>query len=74
MFENTVPVHKNDAGEEGRHSYGEKVCQRHVVGQVLGHTVRHGPIGQRDIVHPPIIPAALTQGVVTVVAIVHHSI
>lgn len=70
----SVPVHKDYTCDKEGHSYGEKVCKGHVVRVVLGHTVQPRSIGHRDILPSDIIPAALTQCVVTVVSIVHHCV
>lgn len=69
-----VPVHQDDARDEKSHSYGKKVCQRHVVRVALRRARHCGLIGEGDIVMPNIIPAALLQCVVSVVPIIHHSV
>lgn len=69
-----IPVHKDDTCDEEGHSYGEKICDWHVVRKMLRHTVQTGSIGHRDILPSIIVPAALMQCVVTVVPIVHHCV
>lgn len=70
----SIPVHKDDARDEKSNSYGKKVCERHVVRVLLRRALQSGVIREGAIVMSLIIPAALLQGVVSVVPIIHHGV
>lgn len=70
----SIPVYKDDTRDEKSPPYGKKVCERHVVGVPLQRALWCGAIGERAIVMSNIIRAALLQSVVSVVAIIHHSV
>lgn len=70
----SIPIYKDDTRDEKSHSYGKKVRQRHVVRVPLRRALQCGVIGEGDIAMSNTIPAALLQGVVSVVPIIHHSV
>lgn len=73
----SLPVYKDDTGDEKGHSYGKKVRERHVVRVPLGRALLCGVIGEGDIVVSIITilpPAALLQCVVSVIPIIHHGV
>lgn len=70
----SLPVYKDDACDEKRHSYGKEVRQWHVVMVMIRYAAPHGSIGDGGIVMAAIDPAALLQCVVSVVPIIHHAV
>lgn len=75
----SVPVDEDDARDEESHPYGEEVGQRHVVRELLPRALQRGVFGEGGIamsaaVVVVVVPAALLQGVVGVIAIIHHSV
>ena len=70
LKDHSIPVHEDDTRDEEGKTYGEEVCKRHVVGQMLGQAVQRGSIRHRGI-----LPSTVFRhGVVTVVPIVHHCV
>lgn len=71
----SLPVHQDETCDEKGHSYGEEVCERHIIREASRHAVQCGAIGHREILPSIIIiPAAPLQGEVRVVSIVHDRV
>lgn len=70
----SLPVYKDDAGDEEGRSYGKEVRQRHVVIVLIQWAALRRSIGEGGIVMAAIDPAALLQCVVSVVPIIHHAV